>query len=295
MQFPARGPIDVSLTGSAIDLSTQLQESSDRNGRRKTDVPDLNVRVRFDRVYLAHGETANGVSLQAVTAGSHVRSLDMNATLSQRGPVSARIGPSGGVRRLTVDAADAGALLRGLGLTTSVHNGRLEIRGDYNDRLASHPLSGTAQIDDSRLEDVPLLGKLLQAATLYGVADLLNGPGMGVSRIIAPFRYEQEQLAINEARMFSSSLGLTAKGLVDIGASRVSLSGTVVPAYMLNSALGRIPFVGRIFSPETGGGLFAARYSVDGPFGDVSVSVNPLSVLTPGFLRGLFDVGSAVR
>ncbi len=71
------------------------------------------------------------------------------------------------------------------------------------------------------------------------------------------------------------------------------MTGTVVPAYALNSALGRIPVVGPIFSPEKGGGLFAARYSVDGPFGDASVSVNPLSVLTPGFLRGLFDIGSA--
>jgi hypothetical protein len=134
-----------------------------------------------------------------------------------------------------------------------VQNGRLQIRGEYDDRLASHPLTGLAQVDDSRLEDVPLLGKLLP-----------------------------------------SSLGLTAQGNVDMSAGRVSMNGTVVPAYALNSALGRIPFVGKIFSPEKGGGLFAARYSVDGPFGDASVSVNPLSVLTPGFLRGLFDIGSAI-
>jgi hypothetical protein len=192
---------------------------------------------------------------------------------------------------LSVQTADAGSLLQGLALTSSVRGGRLQINGEYDDRLPTRPLSGQAQIDDARLENVPLLGRILQAATLYGVADLLNGPGMGVSRIIVPFRYERTQLSINEARMFSSSLGLTAQGVVDIGAGRMNLTGTVVPAYVLNSALGRIPFVGRIFSAEKGGGLFAVRYTVVGPFGDASISVNPLSVLTPGFLRGLFDGG----
>jgi hypothetical protein len=45
-----------------------------------------------------------------------------------------------------------------------------------------------------------------------------------------------------------------------------------------------------IFSPEKGGGVFAARYSVTGPLKSPQVSVNPLSALTPGFLRGLFGV-----
>ncbi|MFL5252237.1 MAG: AsmA-like C-terminal region-containing protein [Rhodopila sp.] len=295
VQMPARAPMQVNLSGPAIDLSTLLDAPSEPGKRRNTIVPDLDLKARFDRAFLAKGETASAISAQATTRGSHLWSLDFGATLASRSAVSARVAPSGGIRRLTVDAADAGSLLRGLGLTSSVRDGKLTIRGDYDDRVASHPLTGRAEIDDARLENVPLLGKLLQAATLYGIADLVNGPGMGVSHIIFPFGYANEQLSVNEARMFSGSLGLTAQGLVDVGADRISLNGTVVPAYALNSALGRIPFVGKIFSPETGGGLFAARYSIDGPLADPSVSVNPLSVLTPGFLRGLFDVGDRLR
>jgi hypothetical protein len=290
-----RAPMLVNLSGSAIDLSTLLDAPSAPGKRRSLDVPDLDLRLRFDRAWLAKGETASGVSVQATTRGSHLWSLDAGGTLAPGGTVSARVGPSGGVRRLTVDAADAGSLLRALGLTGSMRNGRMTIRGEYDDRLSNHPLSGLAEIDDARLEGVPLLGKLLQAATLFGIVDLLNGPGMGVSHIIIPFAYASGQLSVNEARMYSSSLGLTAQGVVDIGADRISMNGTVVPAYVLNSALGRIPFVGRIFSPEKGGGLFAARYSIDGPLADPSVSVNPLSALTPGFLRGLFDTAERIR
>ena len=37
-----------------------------------------------------------------------------------------------------------------------------------------------------------------------------------------------------------------------------------------------------------GDGVFAAVYSVDGPLDEPKVSVNPLTVLTPGFTRRIF-------
>jgi hypothetical protein len=48
-----------------------------------------------------------------------------------------------------------------------------------------------------------------------------------------------------------------------------------------------------LFSPETGGGLFAATYGIHGNCDDPEVAVNPLAVLTPGFLRGMFDIFDA--
>ena len=39
-----------------------------------------------------------------------------------------------------------------------------------------------------------------------------------------------------------------------------------------------------------GGGLIGVVYSVEGSMDDPEVSVNPLSALAPGFLRGLFEI-----
>jgi hypothetical protein len=36
--------------------------------------------------------------------------------------------------------------------------------------------------------------------------------------------------------------------------------------------------------------VFAASYALRGPLDDPAVSVNPLTALTPGFLRGLFGI-----
>jgi hypothetical protein len=51
----------------------------------------------------------------------------------------------------------------------------------------------------------------------------------------------------------------------------------------------KVPLVGELLSGGEGQGMFAARYSVKGGEKSPEVSVNPLSILTPGFLRGLFD------
>jgi hypothetical protein len=51
---------------------------------------------------------------------------------------------------------------------------------------------------------------------------------------------------------------------------------------------GKIPLVGKIFEGKEGEGLIATNYSIKGKYPDVSVNVNPLSALTPGFLRNIW-------
>jgi AsmA-like C-terminal region len=198
------------------------------------------------------------------------------------------IAPEGGVRRVTASTNDAGGLLRAFNIMDTMQGGQLSVSGAYDDRSAEHPLSGTAEIREFRIHDAPFLARLLKAITLYGLVDLVQGPGLGFTRLIAPFTLTSNALDLADARAFSASLGLTMKGRVDLAQSQANLEGTIVPAYLFNSLLGHIPFVGKLFSPEQGGGLFAASYTVRGPLADPQVSVNPLSALTPGLLRGVF-------
>ena len=59
--------------------------------------------------------------------------------------------------------------------------------------------------------------------------------------MIAPFRLTDDALDLADARAFSSSLGLTAKGRIDRTAEQIDVQGTIVPAYFFNSLLGNIP------------------------------------------------------
>lgn len=289
-------PTTATVSGSSLDLSSRLTSQSHVEGNapaRPRRGSPWAMNARFDHVILAHGEQLSGFAMHAVNDGERFRDLrvqgNTGGATGRDEPVLAVIEPAGSERTLRITAADGGALLRGLDLLSTVNGGRLTISGRYEDERTPATLAGTVELNDFRVQNGAALGKLLQAMTLYGLVDAMRGPGLEFSRLVAPFRYYDGVLHLTDASAFSSSLGLTAKGAMDFDSSTVDLQGTVVPAYFFNSLLGRMPLVGRLFSPERGGGLFAASYTMAGPLENPAVKVNPLTALTPGFLRGLFQ------
>jgi hypothetical protein len=225
-----------------------------------------------------------------------MRSARTTGRTGPNAPFDLALTPRGGERLLTLTAQDGGAFLHALDLTDSIAGGRLVVNGVYRELRAGAPLSGTAELENFAVRNAPGLGKLLQAMTLYGVLEAMQGGnGLVFARLVGPFALTREALILQDARAFSASLGLTAKGRILRRERMVDIEGTVVPAYFFNQLLGNIPILGRLFSPERGGGVFAATYRMRGPTRDPAVSVNPLAALTPGFLRGVFGLAEGGR
>jgi len=290
VHFEPGAPLAVVVRGSQLDLGPKLAEKSgDTPAPDGPTTPAWTLDGRFDRALLANGERASNLLVKAGGDGETIRSLDVVGAVGSGG-VSVRIEPRDGKRHLHVTAKDAGGFIRGMDVTKAMQSGQLTIDADFTRPIGYHPLAGTADVRDVTVKNLPVLAKLLQAITLYGLVDALRGPGMGFTQILLPFRYDGGTVYLDDARGHNSSLGLTAKGSIAMSSGRTSLSGTIVPIYFFNAMLGRLPLVGKLFSPEEGGGVFAARFGVEGRIDDPSISVNPVSALTPGFLRGIFGV-----
>ena len=245
---------------------------------------------KFGRVLLANDVVAQNVQIDAVNDGRVFQRLRVAGSNQPAAPFFVGVAPEKGGRRATATAADAGAFLRGLDAVHTMQGGTLTLTGTFDDTNATHALTGKAGVTDFRIRGAPALGKLLQAMTLYGLVDVVSGPGLGFSTLTAPFVLLDDDLELRDARAFSPSLGMTVKGHLDMHAEIANIEGTIVPAYFFNSLLGKIPLFGGVFRGEEGGGLFAARYTIKGSLNDPSVFVNPLSMLTPGFLRGIFGI-----
>ncbi len=99
-------------------------------------------------------------------------------------------------------------------------------------------------------------------------------------------------LNLGAARTAGASLGITASGRINTNNDTVQITGSIVPAYVINNLIGNIPLLGPLITGGPGTGLFAINYAVEGPISQPKVSTNPLSALAPGFLRGLFGAGS---
>nr|WP_280845857.1 AsmA-like C-terminal region-containing protein [Neoroseomonas nitratireducens] len=283
----------IALNGPVLDLAPALSTPAGAAAARTEEAgPPVALTARFERVLLPADREIAALDARAGVDGlGAVQSAEVDARVGARGAMRLTIAPEGERRRLRLTSDDGGALLRAFGVLRTIEGGRLSVDAAYAHRRPGAPLAGRAELEEFSVREAPALAKLLQAMTVYGVFEALSGQNLSFASLTAPFVLTREALVLNDARAFSVSLGLTARGRIDRIRDTIDMEGTIVPAYVFNSLLGRIPVLGRIFSPEQGGGLFAATYRMRGPLADPAVTVNPLAALTPGFLRGIFGLG----
>jgi hypothetical protein len=110
-----------------------------------------------------------------------------------------------------------------------------------------------------------------------------------VDRFATPFRLDGETLQFDDAFLRASSLALRASGTMELAAGQLDISGSLAPLAGLNRFIGSIPVLGSFLQGSREAGAFALNFTVEGPREDPRVTVNPLSVVTPGFLQDLFS------
>ncbi len=309
----ARDPWRVALTGPVLD-GTALLEDGDEDEEDKEDKEDTNtdkedsggaaspaagdaeapgppLDVSLDvRHLLLPGditlETARvGVARDAAGRWQWAR---VNGRINGGPPVSLRLEPmADGPRRFTLTADDAGAVARALDINRALRGGRFTLTGTLDDAGVAR---GRLEATDLFLAEAPVLVRLLAVASLTGILEELQGEGLSLSTLVVPFTYEAPVLTLRDARANGPSLGLTASGTLNLEADTLDLEGVVVPAYLVNSLLGKIPVVGDLLVGEVGGGVFAVDYGAEGSVEDPRIAVNPLTLLTPGILREVFGV-----
>jgi Protein of unknown function/AsmA-like C-terminal region len=293
-------PWQVVLAGSELDLRPSADEASrsaavprtTAQGGAKTPgvATPWQVWLNFQKLDLAANPAPDFSGLRFFAAGEGGTVLRASGTA---GGVALAIMPSGpAARALTLQAKDAGFLFRAMDAYEGVQGGSLDLDAHYGDAPGS-PVAGTLTLKDFRLRQAPVFTKVMQGLTLYGVGEATSGPGLGFAQAVVPFTLTGQQLQLHDARAYSASLGFTASGRIGVDDGDVDMDATIVPAYALNTLPGKIPLLGHLFTAEHGGGLFAMRAKLTGKLANPDVRVNPLSALTPGFLRGLFGIGNA--
>ena len=213
----------------------------------------------------------------------------MEGTLATGARMSFSLEPQEDRRLIIVRSRDAGAVARTFGIYENAEGGDLLMRAVVHDDQPGAPVSGTVRIEDYRVVNAPTLARLLSIATLTGIVGELRGKGIRFSRFEMPFSLEENILTIRDARTSGFTVGVNAEGTVDLESDQVDISGTIVPAYTFNTLIDVIPVLGELLTGGEGEGLFAATYRVSGTTDEPDISVNPLSVLAPGFLRELFS------
>ncbi len=151
-------------------------------------------------------------------------------------------------------------------------------------------LSGKLEINDSSIKNSSFLARLLQLASFTGLLEILTNEGIPFDRIIVNFTNNNNSiLNIDEAKFQGFSLGGNLKGITDLDKQKINLEGIIVPAYAINALLNKIPVIGQVITGIDGDGLIGVNFKVTGTYDDPNYNVNPLSILTPGIIRSIFE------
>jgi hypothetical protein len=286
------GAPDIVLGSGDFDATPLLKHDEKKTPEEKKS-PAFSLRAdRLGKVYLAEDRSLSNVAVSLRHDGAYWDRVLIDATLPEGQALTVRYQSEAGKHKLSVTSGDAGGVLRAFDIIDNVKGGALNVVGEATDSAPGRPLVGQAVINDFRLVRAPVLARLLTLATLTGFVDALTGEGFQFNQFKSDFTKTGGRLDIKLARAHGPSIGLTGSGNADFDANTVDISGTVVPAYALNSILGNIPVIGDLLQGGKGEGIFAATYHASGSLDEPRISVNPLAALTPGFLRNLFDIFS---
>ncbi|TGY89595.1 hypothetical protein E5163_00150 [Marinicauda algicola] len=292
------GPLLLRASGpflTAGDLLDQLpQLSFEQAGPAEPAGLPLILEAEIDSVTLRSVDF-EGVQLRLVTRPEGVERF-LFAGRTQAGPVDLRFAPSAeGGRILAAEGADAGALLEAFAGFDNARGGVLRLSGEAPPLGEEGPLRGRVEVGAFTLEQMPLLARILAAGSLEGLASLVSGEGLVFERLEADYVWNDGVLQMGDARVAGPALGITWNGVVDLSGRRMTLDGTLLPSYGMNSVLGELPVVGELLTSRRGEGVIGVTFSVQGPFEATRVTANPLSALAPGVFRRIFEGTSAAR
>ena len=267
------------------------------------------VEGNINTVSLLEDVDVNNVEFFIANDGNRIYELSLLGAFDDGSILHSSMTPTSETSRdFVVTTPNAGELMKGLVGFNSISGGDLVLdvavhddppdaglateQGSTDEPVAtapSVPTRGMLTVDQFRVIQAPALAQLLSLISLQGLADTLAGDGILFQTLELPFYADGGVIGFENGQAHGPAIGLTLEGEVDRDRNTTDLTGTVVPAYDINSFLGRVPVIGEIFVNREGEGVIAFNYGISGPADDPQIYVNPLSALTPGLLRRIFS------
>ena len=292
-----------SMDGSKIGRTgSNEQPGAGAAGPPPDDTPTgkFHINVKLDRLAMRDGVSIMPFAFDLAGNGNRPSALALSGNVAMGAkstPIAANLEAGATGRKVSLTSSDAGMLARGVFAFESMRGGELSATvnlpgqaGDVAAPGATAPdFTGVLTIKNFQMVNQSLISRLFSAASLTGFGDLMGSDGIGIEEWNMPFSSKNNVISVNGSRVVGRGIGASADGYIDRPHNVLALKGTLVPAYALNSVLSNIPLLGDLLASKKGEGIFGVTYSMTGNADQPNISTNPLSMLTPGILRRIFE------
>jgi CheY-like chemotaxis protein len=274
----------VAIRGNNLDARPFLRTMNQAPPTRaEPDKGDLDLDIRATLLSGNGSEVLTGAEIRMLGRNGLPRQISVTGKLNGKTVSVTGKGNGDAPPPVTIESDDAGAFFRYLDIYPRMQGGSLS--GQIVP--AGRRMSGYFIAKDFSLRNEPAIRRLVTESVPDQARQIAGDTRFTKMRI--DFSRDGAETTVKEAVIFGPQIGLTFNGIVDLVRDRISLSGTFIPAYGLNNAFAQIPVVGAILGGGRNEGLLAVTFGVSGRASDPSVTVNPLSAVTPGIFRKIFE------
>lgn len=269
----ANKSVGLAVTGGSVDMRKMPGASQRKSSGGSGGGP---LTLQLDSLRVSEGIALTGFqgdfSLAGALNGTFVASINGKA------PVNGTVAPAQNGTAVRLQAKDAGATMKAAGIFSSARGGTLDLQ--LLPRAKEGHYDGTVKIRDVRVINTNVLAELLNAISVVGILEQLNGPGLVFNEVEGNFVLTPDAVTVQNSSAVGASLGVSMLGTYAAGSGTLDMQGVISPIYLLNG-------IGAIIS-RRGEGVLGFNYGLTGTADNPSVSVNPLSILTPGVFREIF-------
>jgi hypothetical protein len=275
----------VSIQGEALDGRALIKSALNS---KSSSSQDLDLDLKLGSMTGFNGEVMKAVDLHAQTRNGTLKDLKLDARLGTQQVTGQPARSESGQNVIVIQTADAGALLRYMDFYKRMNSGAMT----FQLATAGDPLDGEIAIRRfAILEESAIADLNTKAGAQTGRAIVTDPKNVQFTRLNASFSIGGGKITIKDGVVSGPVIGGTVEGVVDYGKGGIDVKGAIVPAYLVNNLLNKLPLIGNLLGGENEG-VFSINYRATGPLASPDISYNPLSAVAPGFLRKLFEVGA---
>ena len=273
--------VKVSVSGKKLNFAKYLHAENKETEKDQTEkkvkrFKNFEVNVQLDELFLSDENALKKADISLKKENGLYTKWE--GSITALSPLFLKKSDNGD---LEIQTDDFGSFLNYAGYSDRIRGGILNVKMKQEEGN----LVGAFEMRDYALTETPFF---MQAVTILGILDAFKGDEIAFKKASVPFVIkENNDILIEDGVAYGTAVGVTFQG--SIKSNDIALSGSVIPAYAVNSLPGKIPFIGRIFSGDKGGGLIGLAFEIKGNADNPELIFKPSSLLTPGFIRNIFN------
>ena len=271
------------ISGKNFYIKDIIDQINNNDNLSKSIFDNLNtiIDINISTIYLDPKNFVNNFSGNIIYKKNKIYKSDLVSTFPNNKKLNLTINTNENNEKITtIYSENPKPLLSSYKFIKGFEEGILDFYSVKRNNVSESVL----KISDFKIQEVPVLAKLLTLASLQGIADLLTGEGIRFDDFELKFTSKDKLMRIDELYAIGPAISIMMEGYIEKN-NLISLKGTLVPATTINRTIASIPLLGNILvGKKVGEGVFGVSFKIKGPKDKLKTTVNPIKTLTPRFI-----------